>query len=96
MADLKIDYNAARQVGNNVSSEAENFAAEIAKVRSAADSLRSIWTGEDADKYIQLIEEKAQEIDQIINTMGETGQYLVRVGDDYEKVAEDNKAAMNQ
>ena len=95
MADLKIDYAAARNLGHDVSTEAENFSAEIAKVRSAVDSLKSVWTGSDADKYTQLIEEKAQEIDSLINTMNETGQYLVRVGDDYERVSEENKQSIN-
>lgn len=94
MADLKIDYNAARNLGNNVKNEAENFSAELSKVRSAVDSLKSVWSGSDADTYTQLIEERMNEISQLVTTMGETGDYLVRVGDNYEKVSEENKSSM--
>lgn len=94
MADLKIDYAQTRTLGNNVTSKSEEFKNLLNNVKSANDSLKSYWEGSDSQKYANEVEEQAKTMDKLQATIDEIGAFLVRVGDAYEKVSEENKSAI--
>lgn len=93
-ADLRIDYAQTRNLGNNVSTKGDEFKNLLSKVKSANESLRSYWEGKDAIKYANQVEEQAKVMDQLAATIDEIGRYLVRVGDAYEKVSQQNEEAI--
>ena len=54
------------------------------------DSLKNCWKGADADSYTGKIAEQAQIMNKLQTTIQEIGEYLVSVGDAYEKAMNDN------
>lgn len=92
MADLRIDYAQTRTLGNNVTTKGEEFQSLLTKVKSANDSLKSYWEGSDSVKYANEVEAQAKTMDQLATTINEIGSFLIRVGDAYEKVSQENQA----
>lgn len=94
MADLKIDYAQTRTLGNNVTSKNEEFNSLLTKIKNANESLKSYWEGSDSMKYATDVEEQAKVMDQLSATIGEIGSFLVRVGDAYERVSQENQQSV--
>lgn len=95
MADLKINYQEAKNLGNNVSSKAEEFGSLLAKINTANDELKNYWQGSDASKYSDKVAEEAQVMSKLNTTLADIGTFLVNVGNAYEKVSQDNQSAIN-
>lgn len=95
MADLKINYNQARQLGKDVTARADEFNSSLSQVKNANEQLKLFWEGSDSQKYADAVAEQAIKMDQLVATINEIGSYLVRVGDAYERVAESNKTNIN-
>lgn len=89
--DLKIDYEATRATGNQVSSLSEEFNSLLNDIKSLNDNLKSSWKGDDADSYTTEITEQAAVMDKLKDSLDEIGKYLVSVGNAYEKAMEENK-----
>lgn len=90
-ADLKIDYAQTRTLGNNVTTKSEEFKSLLSKVKSANESLKTYWEGSDSIKYANSVDASAKTMDQLAATIDEIGRFLVRVGDAYEKVNQENQ-----
>ena len=93
MADLRIDYAQTRTLGNNIIAKNEEFNSLLTKIKSANESLKTYWEGSDSIKYATDVEEQAKVMDQLSATIGEIGNFLIRVGDAYEKVSQENQQA---
>lgn len=90
MTSLNIDYDATRAAGRSVQSSAGDFKSLLGDIQNLNDSLKNCWKGADADSYTGKIAEQAQIMNKLQTTIQEIGQYLVSVGDAYEKAMNDN------
>lgn len=95
MADLRIDYAQTRTLGNNVITKGEEFKSLLTKIKSSNDSLKSYWEGSDSIKYSNKVEEEAKVMDRLATTINEIGNFLIRVGNAYEKVSQENQGNIN-
>lgn len=95
MSDLKINYQEAKNLGNNISSKAEEFGSLLSKINAANDELKTYWQGSDAQKYADKVAEEAQVMNKLNTTLSDIGVFLVNVGNAYEKVSQDNQGAIN-
>lgn len=95
MADLKINYQEAKNLGNNITSKAEEFESLLTKINAANNELKNYWQGSDALKYSDKVAEESQVMDKLSTTLSDIGTFLVNVGNAYEKVSQDNQSAIN-
>ncbi len=91
MTSLNIDYEATRAAGRSVQNQAGEFKALLNNIQSINDNLKSCWKGADADSYTGKITEQAQVMNKLQTTIQEIGEYLVQVGNAYEKAMNENK-----
>lgn len=91
MTSLNIDYAATRATGRSVQSNAGEFKSLLRNIQNLNNSLKNCWKGADADSYTNKIAEQAKVMDKLQKTIQEIGEYLVSVGDAYEKAMQDNK-----
>ena len=89
--DLKVNYEATRATGNQVSNYSQEFNTLLGEIKELNESLKSSWQGADAESYTNEITEQAQVMDKLKSSLEEIGQYLVKVGNAYEKAMEENK-----
>ena len=83
MTSLNVDYEKTRATGRNI----QNYAGDFQNLN---DNLKNCWTGNDATKYTSTISEQAQVMNKLQVTIQEMGEYLVTVGNEYEKAMQDN------
>lgn len=91
MTSLNIDYEATKRAGNNVQSKADEFKGLLSNIQNLNDSLKQCWKGADADSYTNKISEQAKVMSKLQVTIQEIGEYLVSVGNAYEKAMNENK-----
>ena len=89
--DLKINYEATRTAGKNVQSYAGDFKSLLNAIATYNNNLKQSWKGQDAESYTRKITEQAQVMDKLQKTIQEIGEFLVTVGNAYEKAMEENK-----
>lgn len=90
MTSLNVDYEKTRATGRNIQTYAGNFKSLLGEIQNLNDSLKNCWTGNDATKYTSKISEQAQVMNKLQKTIQEMGEYLVTVGNEYEKAMQDN------
>ncbi len=90
MNSLNIDYERTRAAGRSVQNSAGEFKSLLGDIQNLNDSLKNCWKGADADSYTEKISEQAQVMNKLQATIQEVGEYLVSVGDAYEKAMEEN------
>ncbi len=87
---LNIDYEATRTAGRTVQSNAGDFKSLLGDIQNLNDSLKNCWKGGDATSYTGKIAEQAQVMNKLQSTIQEIGEFLVSVGDAYERAMQDN------
>lgn len=90
MTSLNVDYEKTRATGRNIQNYAEDFKTLLGEIQNLNDNLKNCWTGNDATKYTGTISEQAQVMNKLQVTIQEMGEYLVTVGNEYEKAMQDN------
>ncbi len=88
--NLKIDYEKARTVGNNIMNYAGDFKSLLQGINSINENLKQHWQGDDATKYTSEMSEQAKVMDKLHKTIEDVGKYLVDVGNAYEQAMHDN------
>lgn len=88
--DLRIDYQLTRDTGNQVTSQGNDFQDLLNTIKNVNSELQTYWEGSDATKYSTAVAEQAEEMQKLANTINEIGEFLVSVGNAYEKAAEEN------
>lgn len=88
--DLRIDYQLTRDTGNQVTSKGSDFQDLLNTIKNVNSELQTYWEGSDATKYSTAVAEQAEEMQKLANTINEIGEFLVSVGNAYEKAAEEN------
>lgn len=89
--NLNIDYETTRATGRNVVSQAEEFNTLLNQINNINNALKGVWRGDDANTYGTAVEEQAKPMQALQEKMTEIGNFLVKVGDTYEQVMENNK-----
>lgn len=90
MTSLNIDYEATRSAGRTIQNSAGDFKSLLGEIQNLNDSLKNCWSGADAQSYTGKISEQAQIMNKLQQTVQEIGEYLVSVGDAYEKAMQEN------
>lgn len=90
MTSLNVDYEKTRATGRNIQNYAGDFKTLLREIQNLNDNLKNCWTGDDATKYTGTISEQAQVMNKLQVTIQEMGEYLVTVGNEYEKAMQDN------
>ena len=95
MSDLRINYSETISVGNQVTERGGEFQELLNKIKSVNSELKTYWEGSDASKYANAVEQQAQYMQQLTDTINEIGAFLVQVGNAYQEVSENNASAIN-
>lgn len=90
MNSLNINYDATRAAGRSVQNSAGDFKSLLGEIQNLNDSLKNYWKGADAESYTGKIAEQAQVMNKLQAAIQEIGEYLVSVGNAYEKAMQDN------
>lgn len=95
MADLRINYSETISVGNQVTEKGGEFQELLNSVKATNSELKSYWEGSDASKYSNAVEQQAEYMQQLSDTIDEIGAFLVKVGQAYQEACENNASAIN-
>lgn len=93
--DLKINYSETISVGNQVTQKGEEFQDLLNRIKNVNTELQTYWEGSDAFKYSTQVAQQAEYMQQLTNTINEIGGFLVKVGQAYQEVSENNANAIN-
>lgn len=96
MDGLRINYSETISVGNQVTEKGEEFQNLLNKIKSTNSELKTYWEGSDASKYSTSVEQQAEYMQQLTNTINEIGGFLVKVGQAYQEACENNANAINR
>ena len=95
MDGLKINYSETISVGNQVTEKGGEFQELWNKVKATNSELKTYWEGSDASKYSTSVEQQAEYMQQLTDTINEIGGFLVKVGQAYQEACENNANAIN-
>lgn len=95
MDGLKINYSETISVGNQVTEKGGEFQELLNKVKATNSELKTYWEGSDASKYSTSVEQQAEYMQQLTDTINEIGAFLVKVGQAYQEACENNANAIN-
>jgi len=90
VVDLRVNYEALNSVGNQVSAKGEEFNELLTKIKGINSELQSYWEGTDATKYTTAVNQQAEVMQKLANTINEIGVFLVRAGAAYQEACENN------
>ena len=93
--NLRVNYEQLRTLGTNVGNKGGEFQQLLDKIKSINTELQSYWEGSDATKYTNAVNEQAKTMQDLADTISEISQFLIKAGDAYEQVANDNASAIN-
>ena len=96
MDGLKINYSETISVGNQVTERANEFQELLNKVKTTNSELKTYWEGSDASKYSASVEQQAEYMQKLADTVAEIGGFLVKVGQAYQEACENNANAINR
>ena len=95
MDGLKINYSETISVGNQVTEKGGEFQELLNKVKATNSELKTYWEGSDASKYSTSVEQQAEYMQQLTDTINEIGGFLVKVEQAYQEACENNANAIN-
>lgn len=92
--DLKVDYAAMRDLGNQVVEQAGEFQADLNNIKNVNSQLASYWEGSDASKYSTAVTEQAREMQKLSDLINDIGLFLIKIGEAYRQANEDNESGI--
>ena len=95
MDGLKINYSETISVGNQVTEKGGEFQELLNKIKATNSELKTYWEGSDASKYSNAVEQQAEYMQQLTDTINEIGSFLVKVGQAYQEACKNNANAIN-
>ena len=95
MDGLRINYSETISVGNQVTEKGGEFQELLNKVKTTNSELKTYWEGSDASKYSTSVEQQAEYMQQLTDTINEIGSFLVKVGQAYQEACKNNANAIN-
>lgn len=88
--DLRINYEEVTKVGKQITLKGEEFRSLLTRVRNVNSNLTNAWQGSDATKYTTAVEEQSMYMEKLANAIDEIGGFMVKVGNVYREVNEQN------
>ena len=92
--DLKVDYAAMRDLGNQVVQQSGEFQAYLNTIKNTNSQLASYWEGTDASKYSTAVNEQAVEMQKLADLINDIGLFLIKIGEAYRQANEDNESGI--
>ena len=92
--DLNINYDETISVGNQVNEKGNEFKEVLTTIRNINNELQGYWEGSDATKYTNAVAEQAAYMDELAKTINQMGDFLIKVGNAYKEVSENNANAI--
>lgn len=93
--NLSINYEETRNVGSQLIIKSEDLNNLLNNINNINDQISQSWAGADAAKYFATVNEQAQYMRQLANTISEIGNYLIRVSNAYQSASENNANSIN-
>ena len=83
--EIIVKSDEIRNLGNQMLDYCNEFDAAINRIKDVADKLSNVWQGEDATRYINVLQETfAKELFDLKEVLNNYGQYLSGVSNPYE------------
>ena len=92
--NLNINYQETRNTGTSVLNQAGEFKTLLENIKAINNELKDYWQGADATKYSGAVDEQAQYMQKLADTVEEIGGFLIKVGDAYEQAMQQNSDAI--
>ncbi len=93
--NLAINYDETRNVGNQLITKSEDLNNLLNNINNINEQISQSWAGNDASKYFSTVNEQAQYMRQLANTISEIGNYLIRVSNAYQNASDSNANSIN-
>ena len=90
MEKLIAKFSEIESTSKKIKTNNEELVKVVDQINSANSELKQYWIGEDADKYIGKVEEKAKEMQELLETIAYTSEYLSFVSNSLQDVMKNN------
>lgn len=88
MAQISMDPEQTIQYGNQIIQNSSEYNAEIKKIYSIVEDLRTTWTGSAAQRFTDNIESFRADYEKFGQLINDFGELLVAIGKDYKNLEE--------
>lgn len=88
MAKINMDPEQAISCGNEIIQDAATYNAEIKKIYSIVNDLKTTWTGSAAQRFTDNIESFRADYEKFGQLINDFGELLVAIGKDYKNLEE--------
>lgn len=83
--EIIVKSDEIRNLGNQMINYSNELDAAIAKINDLADKISSAWYGEDATRYINVLQSRfSKGLDELREVLDDYGRYLLDVPQSYE------------
>ena len=90
MNDLNINYEQTLNLGKEVMNKGDELGEIIFKIQSIIAELQASWQGEDANKFLNNLEEETNEMKNLSLTVNEIGLLIQKIANTYQTIATNN------
>lgn len=90
MNDLSINYEETINLGKEVMNKGDELGEIIFKIQNIIAELQMSWQGEDANRFLNNLEEETNEMKNLSITVNEIGLLIQRVANTYQNIATNN------
>ena len=90
---IYANIEGTRSLGNEMIGKSEEYNAEIVKLYNYMDELKSGWTGEDNQAYVNQVETYRQELQDLGEVIKQYGNFLLNAASSLEKTRSDIASA---
>lgn len=93
--NLAINYDETRNIGNQLINKSEDLKNLLNNINNINEQISQSWAGNDAAKYFATVNEQAQYMRQLADTISEIGNYLIKVSNAYQNASNGNANSIN-
>lgn len=95
MDNLYIDYEQGVILGTKIQGEAKDLSALLKNIKDIQEELQPILNDSNDEKYLKAMVNQTQIVDKLVETIEETGNFLVNVSNAYSDAANTNYGRIN-
>lgn len=90
MDGLSINYEETINLGREIINKGDEVGEIIFKIQSIISELQVYWQGEDANKFLNVLEEDTNEMKKLSTAINEIGLLLQKVANTYQNITYNN------
>ena len=90
MDGLSINYEETINLGREIINKGDEVGEIIFKIQSIISELQVYWQGEDANKFLNVLEEDTNEMKKLSTAINEIGLLLQKVANTYQNITYTN------